>query len=127
MANEQNLKRGNPETQFTSDGANGRGAVENGKASGKSRRRTANLRKVIQSVMNRTYTDEDGKQLTGVEKLAVTLYQIAVDPSDKNCLSAMRLLIELYGEDMSPEQKRKLKAETELLKARAKKLEDDDW
>lgn len=127
MANEQNLKRGNPETQFTSDGVNGRGAVENGKASGKSRRRTANLRKVIQNVMNRTYTDEDGEQLTGVEKLAVTLYRIAVDPSDKNCLSAMRLLIELYGEDMSPEQKRKLKAETELLKARAKKLEDDDW
>jgi hypothetical protein len=101
--------------------------VKNGKASGKSRRRTANLRKVIQSVMNRTYTDEDGEQLTGVEKLAVTLYRIAVDPSDKNCLSAMRLLIELYGEDMSPEQKHKLKAETELLKARAKKLEDDDW
>ena len=123
MANEQNLIPFSERSESEVREINSKGGVN----SGKSRRRTANLRKVIQSVMNRTYTDEDGKQLTGVEKLAVTLYRIAVDPSDKNCLSAMRLLIELYGEDMSPEQKRKLKAETELLKARAKKLEDDDW
>ena len=127
MANEQNLKRGNPATQFTADGLNGRGAVENGRASGESRRRSANLRKIVQGIMNKTYTDDEYGELTGTEKLAVTLYKIATDPNDKNCLSAMRLLIELCGENVSPDEKKKLKAEIDLLKARKDKLDGDVW
>lgn len=95
--------------------------------SGKSRKRMAGLRKIVQGIMNKTYTDDEYGELTGTEKLAVTLYKIATDPNDKNCLSAMRLLIELCGENVSPDEKKKLKAEIDLLKARKDKLDGDVW
>lgn len=60
MANTDNLKRGNPDTQFRS----GREAVENGtkggKASGKARREQAAFRDFFNSVL-----DEDGGKYNG--------------------------------------------------------------
>ena len=60
MANTDNLKRGNPDTQFRS----GREAVENGtkggKASGKARREQAAFRDFFNSIL-----DEDGGKYNG--------------------------------------------------------------
>lgn len=123
MANEQNLIPFYKRSESEQRELRSQGGIN----SGKSRRRAANLRKVIQSIMNKTYTDDEYGELTGTEKLAVTLYKIATDLTDKNCLSAMRLLIELCGENVSPDERKKLKAEIELLKARKDKLGGDDW
>lgn len=123
MANEQNLISNSERTPSELREQTQKG----GRASGKSRRRAANLRRVVQSIMNKTYTDNEYGELTGTEKLAVTLYKIATDPTDKNCLSAMRLLIELCGENVSPDEKKKLKAEIDLLKSRKDKLDGDVW
>lgn len=116
--NEENLRRGNPETQFHSGEGSGRGAVENGRKSGEARRRKADIRKSVQEILNNTYTDKSGAKLTGVDVLATNLFQIAVDRKNRQNIQAMRLLLELYGQDKSPEDKKKIKAEIKLLEAK---------
>ena len=98
-----------------------------GKASGAVRRRKADLRRMAQDILDGTYTDKNGKPFSGADLIQNGLMQNLSNPNSKNWGKAMDIFIQLTGANMSPEQKRKLKAETELLKARVKKLEDDDW
>lgn len=102
-------------------------ARKGGKASGAARRRKADLRRMAQDILDGTYTDKNGKPFSGADLIQNGLMQNLSNPNSKNWGKAMDIFIQLTGANMSPEQKRKLKAETELLKARAKKLEDDDW
>lgn len=102
-------------------------ARKGGKASGTARRRKADLRRMAQDILDGTYTDKNGKLFSGADLIQNGLMQNLSNPNSKNWGKAMDIFIQLTGANMSPEQKRKLKAETELLKARAKKLENDDW
>ena len=81
--NDENLKKGNPETQFRS----GRQAVENGKkggtASGKARKKKADIKRVIQSILSETYTDKEGIEKTGEEILGITLFKVATNPKHR--------------------------------------------
>lgn len=68
MANTDNLKRGNPDTQFRS----GREAVENGRkggiASGEAKRERANLKRQLQIFLESDdYSDKHGNKMTGAE------------------------------------------------------------
>ena len=130
--NDENLKKGNPETQFRS----GRQAVENGKkggtASGKARKKKADIKRVIQSILSETYTDKEGIEKTGEEILAITLFKIATDKKHRQCIQAQRLIYELTGQDKTPEDRKRIK---QALKLQEKEIEliqkkidkDDDW
>ncbi len=90
-----------------------------GKASGKSRRRKADLRKMAQAILTGTYKDSDGAEMTGEEILLHSILKNVASPRSKNWGKAVDTLIDLTGARITPEQKKKLKAETELLRAKA--------
>ena len=122
MANEQNL------VKFTSsqnrDEAKKNGA-KGGKKSGAARRKKADLRKAIQSALDSEYTDKNGKKFTGTEGIAQVLVQKALTSKDKDCVAAIKYLCEVMGINRTEEQKKKDKAELELLQARIKATNSD--
>jgi len=126
MANEKNLKHGNPETQFKS----GREAAENGskggKASGKARKRKADLRRMAQEVLDGTYKDRRGNEITGEEAVIRGLVANLTDPQGKNWGKAMDLLVTLLGANKSREEKQQIKAQTALTKAKVDMLTGAD-
>ena len=75
------------------------------------------MREAAQAVLNGTYTDDDGVERTGSEKLIITLFKLATTPSDKQCISAMRLLREISGDDVTPEQAKLMEKRIEQLEA----------
>ena len=102
MANEENLKRGNPATQFTC----GRVAVENQKKSVAARNANTEMRKRLEQIVKMTLkegkadkiknlADAKGANLTVSDALLVKLVTMALSGNIK----AMNKLIELLGMD----------------------------
>lgn len=120
MANNDNLKRGNPETQFKS----GREAAEAGRkggiAAGAARRRKRDIRKSLEDRVFDTYTDKSGNKLEGIDVLAATLFKIATDPSHKQVITAQRLIFEMLGMDQTAADKKRIK---QALKLQAQEIE----
>ena len=104
-----------------------------GQASGAARRRKANVRKTVQQILDGTYTDRNGTEKTGAEIAALALYKVATDPRHKQFVQAQRLLYELTGQDLSPEDKKRiklsLKAQEKEIELLQKKIEqtEEDW
>lgn len=118
--NDENLKRSTPKEARE----NGR---KGGIQSGKSRKRKAEIRKAIQSILNNDYQVKDKSTgetqiMTGGEYLATTLFAMAIDPKNKNNIAAIKLLIDMSGDDKSPEELKKLKSEIALLDTKNKLL-----
>jgi hypothetical protein len=117
LANTKNLKHGNPETQFTS----GQSAVENGskggKATAKRKKAIKSMQEAAQALLSGTYTDDDGKELTGYELMMAKLFKIATDENKRDCLSAMRLIREITGENITADERRLLEKKIESLTA----------
>ena len=102
MANEENLKRGNPATQFTS----GRVAVENQKKSVAARNINTEMRKRLEQIVKMTLhegkadkiknlADAKGANLTVSDALLLKLITMALSGNIK----AMNKLMELIGMD----------------------------
>ena len=110
MANEQNLKpAAHPLTVEE--------ASKGGKNSGKVRRQKADLRRIAQQVLDGTYKDINGNDITG-EQLVISGIVANLSPKSKHWGKAMDVLIELLGADKSREEKQQIKAQTALLKAK---------
>lgn len=101
-------------------------ARENGQKgginSGKSRRKKADMRKAVQSMLDNTYSDNSGKELSGAEIMALKLFKIATNEKDKQCISAIKLIIELTGQNKDTLTDKKTKAEIKLLEAKIKAI-----
>lgn len=131
MANIKNLKRGNPDTQFKS----GREQVEisrkGGKASAASKAKQKTMKEAAQAILNGKYTDDDGKEITGMDKIILTLFKIATDESNRQCISAIRLLREMTGEDITADQLKLMEKKIEQIDAdiayRKKATEEMGW
>ena len=126
--NEENLKK------FTSD-QNREEASKNGKkggvASGIARKRKADIKKVIQGILDNTYTQGE-EERTGAEILAITLFEVATTPNHRQCIQAQRLIYELTGQDKTPEDRKRirqaLKLQQKELELMQKKIDkEDDW
>ena len=119
MANEQNLIPGaHPLTVEE--------ASKGGKASGKARKRKADLRRMAQEVLDGTYTDRRGNQITGEEGVIQGLVANLMDPKGKNWGKAMDLLVVLLGANKSKEEKQQIKAQTALTKAKVNMITGAD-
>ena len=116
MANEQNLKPS--EYKFTQQDAK-----KGQEASAKRRKERASLRKCAQDVLNGTYKDKNGTDLTGAQVVVLNMFKIASNPKNRQCIQASKILMELMGEDKTPEEVKKLNAEIELLKAKTKTIQ----
>ena len=123
MANEQNL------TPFTSEQSREE-AVKNGKKggvnSGKARKHKADLRRMAQEVLDGTYKDRRGNEITGEEAVIRGLVANLTDPQGKNWGKAMDLLVVLLGANKSREEKQQIKAQTALIKAKTGLITNED-
>ena len=117
---------------FTSD-QNREEAAKNGrkggKASGKARREKADLRKVAQALLDGTFKDKAGREITGADLVLQGLLANIADPKGKNWAKAMDTIISLTGANIAPEQRQKTQMEIQALKAKielAEKLESSN-
>lgn len=96
-----------------------------GIASGKARRAKADLRRAMQEALNSTFTDSKGKKATGQEIVMAGLIANLSDPKARNWGKAVEVMLLLTGQNMTKEQIAKIKAETELTKAKTKAIQQD--
>jgi hypothetical protein len=122
MANEQNLIPGNMRSQSEAR-ENGK---KGGKASGVARKRKADLRRMAQEVLDGTYKDRRGNEITGEEAVIRGLVANLTDPQGKNWGKAMDLLVVLLGANKSREEKQQIKAQTALIKAKTGLITNED-
>lgn len=113
MANEENLRP--CEYQLSKEEAK-KGGINSGKA----RRKKADMRKAVQSMLDNTYSDNRGKELSGAEIMALKLFKIATNEKDKQCIAAMKLILELTGQDKDALTDKKTKTEIKLLETKIK-------
>ena len=106
--NKQNLRVPTSE-QARINGAKG------GKASAKAKEQRKRMTDVMQSILNGLYIQGDGTETSGTEMMFMTLFQIAVDKRHKQCISAIRLIREITGEDISPEKQKEIEKKLELI------------
>ena len=109
-------------------------AAENGRKggvnSGKKRAELSDIRALAKKIANGTYTDRDGKKMSGIQLVVLTQFRKAIDENDKQCCVAFKNFMEMLGY-MPEEQKQKFEkemqmkdAEIELLKKRAESMEE---
>ena len=96
-----------------------------GIASGKARRRKADLRRAMQEALEQTFTDKDGRKKTGEEMAISGIIANLSDPKGRNWGKSVELLLLLTGQSMTKEQIAKIKAETKMVIAKTKAIESD--
>lgn len=90
MANEQNLVKGEDRHKFTLDEAS-----KGGKASAEARRRRKDLRLALEMLLEKEYTDNQGKKITGTEAITAKLFQQAM----KGNIRAFETIRSTVGQD----------------------------
>ena len=90
MANEQNLVKGEDRHRFTLDEAS-----KGGKASAEARRRRKDLRMALEMLLEKEYTDNQGKKITGTEAITAKLFQQAM----KGNIRAFETIRSTVGQD----------------------------
>lgn len=78
MANEQNLKNGEP-MQFRSGEEAARNGAKGGKASGEARRQKRDLRRALEALLDKNMgKNKDGEDVSGAEALALKQFEKAL-------------------------------------------------
>ena len=90
MANEQNLVKGEDRHKFTLEEAS-----KGGKASAEAKRRRKDLRLALEMLLEKEYTDAQGKKLTGTEAITAKLFQQAM----KGNIRAFETIRSTVGQD----------------------------
>lgn len=90
MANKQNLVKGEDRHKFTLDEAS-----KGGKASAEARRRRKDLRMALEMLLEKEYTDNQGKTITGTEAITAKLFQQAM----KGNIRAFETIRSTVGQD----------------------------
>lgn len=116
MANIQNLKKPYDSNQNREEAS--RNGKKGGKRSGEVRRQKADMRKAMQAMLENTFTDKSGKQITGLEIIMNGIIKNLSDPKSRNWAKSVDLAIQLSGANMSAEQLEKQRAEIELIRAK---------
>lgn len=129
MANNKNLEKGKA-TQFKAGEKQVEIARRGGIASGEAKRLNKSFRSAAIAALEKTY-EEDGQELTGYDKMLKTLLEVAVDKDNKNCISAMRFVREIVGENVTAEEMRMMKKKMEQMDAdieyRKKATKELEW
>lgn len=93
-----------------------------GRNAAPTRKRNGDIRRAVQQILNGTYLDGNGNEITGAEAVAIAVFSIAVDTGNRNAISAARLLVDIIGQDKTPEERKKIKAEIAVLEAQSQKI-----
>lgn len=122
IANEQNLIPNSERSREELREQTRKGGINSGKA----RRRKADLRRIAQAVLDGSYTDKKGNNITGEEIVLNGLITNLTDPKGKNWGKAVDLLIQLTGAAKSKEEVKVLKAQAALIQAKADMISNVD-
>lgn len=93
-----------------------------GQASGRSRRQKAQAKKIVEDILNDTYKTKNGEHV-GMQIMIANLFKIATDDKNKQCISAAKMLLDIYEDSAKTKDKlleKKIKAEIKALEAKAK-------
>lgn len=93
-----------------------------GQASGRSRRQKAQAKKIVEDILNDTYKTKNGEHV-GLQIMIANLFKIATDDKNKQCISAAKMLLDIYEGSAKTKDKlleKKIKAEIKALEAKAK-------
>lgn len=130
MANESNLLKGKA-TQFKSGEHAAAAGRKGGKVSGARKARKKSMKDAAQTILNGTYKDSEGNDVTGMDQIILTLFKIATDANNRQCTSAIRLLREITGDDITAEQQKLFEKKLEQMDAdiayRIKATEEMGW
>jgi hypothetical protein len=117
--NDENLKAGK-KTQFKAGDKQGKS--EAGKASGRARREKTNMRQAMQDLLDATYKQPDGSEISGTNALVMTALKQALDPESKNWAKAFDYVMKLTGMDKAPEEMKMMVARALLIQAQAETI-----
>ena len=115
--NEKNLK---PMNQRTKSEARELGK-KGGQASGRSRRKKADLRKLLQAALNSPF-DVDGQTMTGAEMVIARLMDAANNPESRNFGKAIDTILKLTEEPTALDGLR-----LEQAALRVKSMQENIW
>lgn len=112
-------------------------AVKNGRkggiASAEARKKKKAFITALNTVLEKTYPDENGEVLTGYELIATTLFNEAINGNSRQSISAIRLILDATGcTQTDGERKREeltnkhKEAEIRLTNERIKSLESEN-
>lgn len=90
MANEQNLLKGDDIHKFTLEEAS-----KGGKASAEARRQKRDLRRALEILLEKEYTDKHGKVASGAEAISTKLFEQAM----KGNIKAFETIRSTVGQD----------------------------
>lgn len=90
-----------------------------GKASARSRKAKADLRKAMQALLDGTYKNADGTSMTGHEAIASTILHEALNADSKNWGKANDYIMQMTNSLKSDEERQMLKAQAALIQAKA--------
>lgn len=90
MANEQNLVRGDQAHKLTAEEAS-----KGGKASAEARRKKRDLRRALEILLEKDYTDKKGNVATGAEAISTKLFEQAM----KGNVKAFETIRSTVGQD----------------------------
>lgn len=90
MANEQNLVRGDQAHKLTAEEQS-----KGGKASAEARRQKRDLRRALEILLEKEYTDKKGKVMTGAEAITTKLFEQAM----KGNVKAFETIRSTVGQD----------------------------
>jgi nitrate reductase alpha subunit len=96
-------------------------AQKGGTTSGKVRRKKADMRKAVQDILDGNFTLSN-ERVTGAEAMAKKLFALAMEKNGKQNIAAMKLILELTGQDKDTLTDKKTKAEIKLLETKIKAL-----
>ena len=89
------------------------------------------MKDAAQTILNGTYKDSEGNDVTGMDQIILTLFKIATDANNRQCTSAIRLLREITGDDITAEQQKLFEKKLEQMDAdiayRIKATEEMGW
>lgn len=129
MANEKNLKRGNPATQFHKGRGNGRGAVENAEKSHEVQRANRLKKRQVKESLSilmkmpvpdnlRTMLQKNGMEIDEETNCAEAIAYMMFLHSLKGNTKMLKMMFELTGQDPENERKEKeLKLKEKAVKA----------
>ena len=130
MANNKNLEKGKA-TQFKSGEQAAKAGRKGGIASGEAKRKNKSLRDAAQVYALGQYKTDDGRELTGNELIIDALFKKAINPDDKDCISAIRLWMTITREDVTAEQMKLFEKKMEQMDAdieyRKKATKELEW
>lgn len=108
-------------------------ATKAGQASGEARRKKKERRNIVQTILDGTYKDKNGREVTGEELFIHGLITNLADPKSRNWHVAVKIIADATGMTMTDDAKKKLaseidkiQADTELTKAKTRILAGDE-